>query len=137
MQLLDTSYIVRYVTNDVPTLAQRAAGVIESQEALGLSPLVLLEAWHVLRNAPYDIPHVAVVEAFIRLSLRKNMRGVGVHLDYLVVALNRCLGQPRVDVGDALLTASALSAGILEVYTFDRRFARTGMIRVEESIDEK
>lgn len=37
---LDTSYVVRYLTDDPPDMAERAAEVIESDEILILSEMV-------------------------------------------------------------------------------------------------
>ncbi len=41
---LDTSFVVRYLTNDPPHLAARAAAVIDSQQVLALSTIVVAEA---------------------------------------------------------------------------------------------
>jgi predicted nucleic acid-binding protein len=127
VRLLDTSIVVRYITGDVPHLAMQASRVIESAEPLGLSPVVLLEAWHVLRRYPYELERDEIIHALIRLTRRRNIEAVGVSSDHLVVAMSRCLGSNTVNVGDALLAATGWSHGITEVYTFDRRFARAGL----------
>jgi predicted nucleic acid-binding protein len=127
MRLLDTSIVVRYITGDVPRLAMQAGKVIESPEVLGLSPVVLLEAWHVLRRYPYELERDEIIHALIRLTRRRNIQAVGVANDHLAVAMSRCLGSNAVNIGDALLAATGWSHGVTEIYTFDRRFARAGL----------
>src|SRR5215211_7111837 len=106
MRLLDTSIVVRYVTGDVPRLALQASKIIESSEPLGLSPLVLLETWHVLRRYPYELSRDEIIQALIRLVRRKNIHAAGVANDHIAVSLSRCLGANAVSIGDALLAAT-------------------------------
>jgi len=48
--LLDTSFVVRHLTDDPPEMAPRAAEVVDSNRILGLSTVVLAEVWYVLRD---------------------------------------------------------------------------------------
>ena len=47
---LDSSVIVRYLTDDPPEMAERAARIIETNEELILSELVLVETAYVLES---------------------------------------------------------------------------------------
>jgi predicted nucleic acid-binding protein len=57
---LDTSFVVRYLTNDPPAVAELAAAVIDSEERLILSEIVLLESAYVLTSV-YGVPRAEVV----------------------------------------------------------------------------
>ena len=127
LRLLDASVIVRYLSNDVPDLAERARQLIESDSSLGITTVALLEAAHVLRNSPYRHAREAVVDTLVRLIQRDNVYGVGVDTAHLAVALLLCRPSATVSFGDALIAATGLSAGITEVYTFDARFRRAGL----------
>ena len=61
---VDTSVIVRYLTNDPPPLAERAASLLEGEEQLTLSEVVLVEAAYVLTKV-YEVPREATVDALI------------------------------------------------------------------------
>ena len=127
LRLLDTSVIVRYLTNDIPEQAERARALIESTSPIGLTTIAVLETAYALRRDPYRLPRDTVVDVLIRLAQRRNVRGVGVDKTHLAGVLARCKGSNVVSIGDALLTATAWSAGIGEIYTFDAQFHRAGL----------
>ncbi len=127
LRVLDTSVIVRYLSNDLPALAARARALIESDAALGITAVALLEAVFVLRRAPYDYAREAVVDALVDLLQRQNIRGVGVDSEEAALALLLCRPSSAVNFGDALIAATARSAGLTEGYSFDARFGRAGL----------
>lgn len=127
LRVLDTSVIVRYLTGDVPHLAEAARRVIDSEVPVGVTPVALLEAAHVLSNAPYSHDRRAVVDALVALLRRENVQGVGVEAHLAAVALLRCRASGALSFGDALIAATGLSAGLEEAYSFDARFARAGL----------
>ena len=119
--LLDTSFIVRYLTDDPADMAARAARVIDSQRVLGLSTVVLAEVWYVLQ-ARYHVPREAVLVALLNLVSRANIRVLHVSKELVVAALELCRPSGRVSIADALIWAETRQAGIPTVYSFDRRF---------------
>jgi predicted nucleic acid-binding protein len=127
LRLLDTSVILRYLTDDIPEQAEQARALVESTTPLGLTTVALLEAAYALRRDPYRFTRDEIVDVLIRLARRRNIHGVGVDKTHVAGVLGRCKGTNVVSVGDALLTATAWSAGISEIYTFDRQFARAGL----------
>jgi predicted nucleic acid-binding protein len=127
LRLLDTSVILRYLTEDIPEQAEQARALIESTTPLGLTTIALLEAAYALRREPYRFSRDEIIDVLVRLARRRNVRGVGVDKTHVAGVLRRCKGANVVSVGDALLTATAWSAGISEIYTFDRQFARAGL----------
>jgi predicted nucleic acid-binding protein len=126
-RLLDTSVILRYLTDDIPEQAEQARALIESATPLGLTTVALLEAAYALRRDPYRFTRDEIIDVLVRLARRRNIQGVGVDKTHVAGVLGRCKGTNAVSVGDALLTATAWSAGISEIYTFDRQFARAGL----------
>ncbi|HEX4954471.1 MAG TPA: PIN domain-containing protein [Thermoanaerobaculia bacterium] len=125
---LDTSYLVRYLTNDLPDLAEQAAAVIDHAEALILSELALAETAHSLTTF-YDLPRPRVVDALVEIVNRRNIRLLSLPKHLALEALALCRDSKRVSITDALLWAQARHAGAPMVWTFDRKFpelARTG-----------
>jgi predicted nucleic acid-binding protein len=127
LRLLDTSIIVRYLSNDIPALAEPARGLIESDAPLGVTTVALLETAHVLQHPPYAHPRAAVVDALVELLQRENIEGIGVDKMHAAVALLLCRASGTVSFGDALIAATGRSAGINEAYSFDGRFSRAGL----------
>ena len=47
-RFVDANVLLRYLTNDVPSLAERAAGIIDSRETITITPVVLAETAYTL-----------------------------------------------------------------------------------------
>lgn len=126
---LDTSVVVRYLTDDPPEMAARAALLIDSRTALAISDLVLVESAYVLTGV-YGIDRSEVADALAALMLRSNI--VCPHLSVaLVVRALQLAGQSgRVSFADALIWAGARQAEA-PVATFDRRFPTEGLELLE------
>lgn len=123
---LDTSYVVRYLVNDPPDMAERAAQVIDSDEILMFSEMALLETAYVLTSV-YSVPRDAVVDSLTELIQRTNIRLANLPKTRVLEALRLCRDSARVSFTDALLWAQALEMGAERLYTFDRRFPRRGV----------
>ena len=63
---LDTSMVVRYLTGDPPALANQAAVIIDSQEDLRVTDVVLAETGYVLMSV-YGVLREVVVENLLLL----------------------------------------------------------------------
>ncbi|MCX6045879.1 MAG: PIN domain-containing protein [Chloroflexi bacterium] len=70
---LDSSFIVRYLTNDPPTMAEQAAVVIDSEQPLLVSTLILAESAYVLSSV-YQISRADVVDALMEFLQRTNIQ---------------------------------------------------------------
>jgi predicted nucleic acid-binding protein len=125
IEFLDANLPVRYLTDDPPELAARAAALIESDTALTISFLTLAEVAYVLTKV-YGRERGQVVEALIALIQRENLSVYHVDTDLAVEALELCRPSGRVDFADALLWAEARTAGGI-VHTFDARFPEEGI----------
>jgi predicted nucleic acid-binding protein len=123
---VDTSVIVRYVTDDVPHLADLARRIIDSPLQLGITTVAILESSYVLQTR-YGLGRDAIIDVLIDFVRKHNIHGVGVNTTHLAIALAKCRGSGAVSVGDALLAATGLSHRVSEIYTFDARFARSGL----------
>ena len=123
---LDTSYIIRYLTNDPIHMAKVAAKVIDSEQALILSEGILLESAYVLQSV-YQVPRAAIVDSLSLLVQRKNLHMAKLSKGAVLEALRLCRDSGRVSFVDAMLWAEALEAGSARVYTFDKRFPSQGI----------
>src|SRR4051812_44678233 len=120
-EFLDTSVVVRYLTDDPPAMAERAERLIESSTVLFVTDVVIGETAYVLRDI-YRMSRIQVVDLLVDFLRRENIQ---VHLlakDTVIGALLRCRPSGRVSISDALIWAAARCAGSSVVYSFDRRF---------------
>lgn len=106
--LLDASTLVRYLTNDPPAMARISAEVIEGDEALRITDVVLAETAYVLSTF-YEMPRAVIVDELIGLLRRANLETVNVDTDLACDALLMCRESGRTSFADALLWAEARS----------------------------
>jgi predicted nucleic acid-binding protein len=125
---LDTSYVVRYLTNSPPAMAAQAARVIDSDEPLVLTESILLETAFVLGGSIYKIPREGIVDALAALVQRRNIHLPVLSKPRALEALELCRNSKRYSFTDALLWAQALEAGVgRRIYSFDGRFPSRGI----------
>lgn len=124
---LDTSFVVRYLTDDPPEMAARAAAVIDSDRQLVLSEMVLLETAYVLTSV-YRVPRAEVVDALLALVQRANLRLANLTKPRALAGLSLCRDSNRCSFTDALLWAQALDSGAARLYSFDRKFPAQGLV---------
>lgn len=123
---LDTSMIVRYLTGDPLELALKAAAVIDREEALILSEVVLVETAYVLTSV-YKIPRELVVDHLILFVQKANIQSFAIQKDLLLQALLLCQPSARVSFTDAILWAAVRSSDEKIVYTLDEWFPIEGV----------
>ena len=124
--LVDTSVIVRYLTDDPPPMAAQAAEIIDGDAAITLSELALVETAHVLESV-YRAPRDEVVAALVGLVQRRNISMLLLPKQLVLEALEMCRGSRRCSFTDAILWAEAMHVGAEQVLTFDQRFPSRGM----------
>jgi predicted nucleic acid-binding protein len=122
---LDANVVIRYLTDDPPEMAARAAALIEGGTELTITPLILAEVAYVLTRV-YRRERSSTVQALIDLILRSNILVHGLQTDLAVEALDMCRPSGRVGFADALLWAEARTTGGT-VHTFDERFPERGV----------
>jgi len=124
---LDTNILVRYLSQDDPDQAAHATRIIErelTEESSGFIGLVVLvETTWVLRRLYRATPEEILETVNDLLSSRTI---VVENRDVVARAVASCAAT-GCDFADALIAASALSAGCTKIMTFDRGAARAGM----------
>jgi predicted nucleic acid-binding protein len=122
---VDSNLLVRYLTGTPPEMAERAAQLIDTDEPLLLSELVLVETAYVLSSF-YGMERADITEALMDLVQRQNFRPLNLPKPLLLEALGLCRGSKRYSFTDAFLWAQAIHAGA-RIYSFDRRFPSGGV----------
>jgi predicted nucleic acid-binding protein len=118
--VLDTHVVVRYLTNDSPDLAARAARVIDSGQLLLVPAIALVETSFVLRSSTYLLPREVVIDTLVEFVRRATIRVDDLSREVLVEALLLCRPSRRVSIVDALLWALARSRAV-PLVSFGRR----------------
>lgn len=124
--LLDTSMVVRYLTGDPSELAEVAARVIDGEDELLVTDVVLVETAYVLTSV-YDVPRETVVDHLIAFLRKANIDTFRIEKDLVLEALLMCRPSGRVSFADALLWAAARSDAGAAVYSLDERFPSDGI----------
>jgi predicted nucleic acid-binding protein len=124
--LLDTSMVVRYLTGDPPELADQAATVIDEEDGLRLTDVVLAETAYVLSSV-YRVPRAIVVDHLIAFLQKQNIEVFGLDKSVVLQALLLCRPSGRVSYADSLIWAAAQSTQEKTVYSLDERFPAEGL----------
>lgn len=130
MIAVDTSVVVRYLTDDPPERARRARLLLDGPDDYGVATVVLLETAHVLRTQ-YGASRPDVIDTLLDLVTRANVETLGLGKDSVIEALARARQQPGMPIADALIVAMAREAGATSLATFDRGMDRRGLKIVE------
>lgn len=123
---LDTSIIVRYLTGDPPGLAEQAARVIDGEEDLQVTDVVLTETAYVLTSV-YQVPRDIAVDHLITFLQKGNISPFALDKGLVLQALLLCRPSGRTSFADAMVWAAARSAGSRVVYSLDERFPADGL----------
>jgi predicted nucleic-acid-binding protein len=123
---VDTSVIVRYLTDDPPSMAEAAARLIDGEQLLILSEVILAETAYVLSSV-YEIPREAVTDALSALIQRRNIRLLNLSKPLALEALRLCRDSRRYSFADVLLWVEASHGDVRRVVTFDARFPAEGL----------
>ena len=126
IRAVDTNVLLRYLLSDVPELAEQARRLIESETPLGIGPIVLAEVAWTMTGSRLRVPRQEVARVLIDLLARANVAVLGAKKAEVQSALLTVV-ESGASIGDALVAACARSAGVHEIYTFDRRFGRAGL----------
>lgn len=122
---VDTSVLVRYLTNDVPELAGIAERIVDQGNLL-VNSVILLECCYVLTKL-YSYRKEQVADAVVRFLLRENVHMVDIPKELASAALLPPRDTTRVSFGDALIVASMRAVGVEDIYSFDRGFKAEGI----------
>ncbi len=123
---LDTSMVVRYLTGEPPALAERAAQIIDGEDDLKVTDVVLAETAYVLTSV-YQVPRHVVVDHLIAFIQKKNVSAFALDKGLVLQALLVCRPSGRISFADAMVWAATRSAGNKTVYSLDERFPADGL----------
>jgi len=123
--LVDSNILVRYLTGTPPEMADQAAQIIETDEPLLLSELVLVETAYVLSSV-YGLKRADISDALVDLVQRRNFQSVSLPKPLVLEALHLCRDSKRYSFTDAFLWAQARTLGVA-IYSFDGRFPADGI----------
>ena len=125
---VDTNILIRHLTGDPPDLAERATAYLAQAEELLLPDLIVAEIVYVLESF-YKVPPVEVARL-----VRSVIAFDAIHtLDpALLLRALEVYTEHRIDFAEAYLVASAESAGVEHIASFDRSIDRVPTIsRIE------
>lgn len=131
MLALDSSALVRYLTNDVPSAARRVGAAIDGDQVVAVPALVLLETVHVLRGRPYMRQNPDLADALVDLLAHENIRLIGLDSELASAAIREARDRSPRHLADALIAASAVEGGATRLLTTDRAFA-SPLVPVEQ-----
>ncbi|HEX9854376.1 MAG TPA: PIN domain-containing protein [Acidimicrobiia bacterium] len=125
---VDTNVLIRHLTGDPPDRAARATAFLAAADELLLPDLIVAETVYVLESF-YEVPVDEVARLVRSVIAYPAIRTADPAL------LLRCLEvyeTHRIDFAEAYLVASAETAGIEEIVSFDRSIDRvTTVSRIE------
>lgn len=125
---VDTNVLIRHLTGDPPDLAARATAYLAAADELLLPDLIVAETVYVLESY-YEVPVDDVARLVRSVIAFPAIRTVDPAL--LLRALE-VYETHRLDFVEAYLVASAESAGVDEIASFDRSIDRVATVsRIE------
>ena len=124
---LDTSVVVRYLTGDPPDMAAKAARIIDEEDGLQLTDVVLAETAYVLTSV-YRVAREVTVDHLVDFLQKENISTFGLDKGIVLQALLLCRPSSRVSFADAMVWAAARSSGGKVIYSLDERFPEDGLV---------
>ncbi|MFN8540955.1 MAG: PIN domain-containing protein [Thermomicrobiales bacterium] len=120
---VDANVILRYLLNDLPDQARAAAQILDRDVELLVTGGTLAEVAYVLARQS-GIAREQVVDALIAFVSKRNITLHALDKALTIQGLLRCRPSGRVSFADALLWASARSAGTTAVLHLRRGASR-------------
>jgi len=111
---LDTNYLIRFITNDVPTQAKKAKQFIKSNKHIYIPSIVLAETTYILENH-YQASKKDVCNTLLSLLKQPQIETP----DYIALALEIYL-QENISFYDSLLIAEAIK-NRSKLHSFDQK----------------
>jgi predicted nucleic acid-binding protein len=120
-RFVDSNVLLRYFTEDIPSLARIAEEIIESDDKLVVSAIVLSEVSYVLHKE-YGRSRDEILEVLVEFLQRENVSVIDARKELVVASFSRARETTKLSFGDALILAQMRSSGIKEIYSFDKDF---------------
>jgi predicted nucleic-acid-binding protein len=117
MNYLDTNYIIRYLTSDVPELAKTAKKILESGKELYIPSIVLAETVYILEN-DYNISKQEICPPLLTILKQDNISSQSFCLQALEMYINENIEfYDCLFISDAILNKSS-------IHTFDKKMMK-------------
>jgi predicted nucleic acid-binding protein len=113
MIVLDTSALIRFFTNDIPSKAREVKKLIEGEQRLFVPDVVFPELEYVLLSKTYNASRKKIIRAFQFLVTRKNIT-VSPEVKRAVYLYEKT----KLDIADCLIIASAKKG---KLFSFDQK----------------
>ncbi len=131
-RFLDTNILVRYFTNDEPTMARAALAVMErierGEERVVTSPIVIFETVFLLERH-YKVPKAEIRE---KVGDVLALRALQLPEKALCARALDLYVEQNIAFADAYHAVWMRARGVSEVYSFDREFDRiAGVTRID------
>ena len=123
---LDTSVVIRHLTNEPPEMAEQARRIISEGNNLQITGVTLMETAHALRTQ-YQVSREDIVDRLMDLVSQDNISVYAIDKEAVLQGLMMCRPSGRVSVADAMIWAAARSSGARVIYTFDQHFPNEGI----------
>lgn len=121
LRAVDSNVVLRYLLRDNLEQWARATRLIDSEHLLGVTAVALAEIAWTLAGPLYHQDRTIVALRLIDFLARENIVSVGFDKAEGQAALLACAARIRAaNFGDALIAASARSAGLQEIDIFIR-----------------
>lgn len=121
MVTLDTSALIRFFTNDIPSKARRVKEVLESEEKIVIPDVVFPELEYVLLSKSYNATRKKILKAFEFLA---NQRKISISGN-VIKAVN-LYKITNLDMADCIIIATSLDNKLL---SFDKKLLTTKGVR--------
>lgn len=132
-RFIDSNVLLRYFTEDIPSLARIAEEIIESDDELVVSAIVLSEVLYVLHKE-YGRSRDEILEVLMEFLQLENVGVIDARKELVVASLSRARETTKLSFGDALILAQMRSSGIREIYSFDKDFRDPAIIVLDAPV---
>ena len=124
MVTLDTSALVRFFTNDIPSKASRVKKVLESKEKITIPDVAFPELEYILLSKSYNATRGKILEAFEILVTRRNIA-----VSSSVRKAVEIYRKTNLDMADCMIVAQSIGNRLL---SFDKKLLSvTGVKRYQ------
>ncbi|MCA1675630.1 MAG: PIN domain-containing protein [Actinobacteria bacterium] len=125
---LDTNVLIRHLTGDPPSLAERATAALAGGERLLLTDLVLAECVYVLESF-YEVERARVAE-LMRAAI--SLPSIATVDPATLLRALEVYEVERLDFAEAYLVAQAEATGVGDILSFDRSIDRVASVMRRE-----
>lgn len=112
MQVLDTSALIRFFSNDVPAKGRQVRLLLESTEKISIPDVVFPELEYVLSSPVYAVKRADILDAFYYLTSRKQTL-----VSSQVRMAITIFSQTTLDMADCIVLASSLGNSLVSFDT--------------------